>query len=159
MARLQLQHIRTLAVIMQDDPNSSVVTDFITTPGSLEPLAYTAKQTAVPLAQAEGWLGMCLVARLPYGACTVARLFEDDEMLDALRLEIKGHSEGEFTDATRDSAASPTRRGSVPGWVQEKERANAMVLAHDLLKSREVVEPLRGRLETVLKDANISLFR
>lgn len=97
---------------------------------------------------------------MPGGAPIVAELFAQDGMLEALQQEVKGHAEEEIEGKVAESEAPmfTGRRNSVPGWLQEKERHNAVVLVHDLLKSSEVQEPLRGKLEAVLRDAGIRIM-
>lgn len=160
VARLQLAHFRTLTRIVSQQPDSPLVSTILDTEHILEALSFAATQNAVPLAQAEGWLGLCLVARLPGGPPRVSQLFAQEALLDALRQEVKGHATDKNDNAVTeqdDATIFTGRRNSVPDWLKEKERHNAVVLVHELLKSAEVVAPLRGNLESVLHDSGIKI--
>jgi len=154
VARLELGHIRTMVRVSERE----VVPTFLGTPGVLESLAYCAVQTEIPMAQPEGWLGLCLAARLPSGGKLVADLFEDDKLFEALRMELQEPQDSNKVAVEDETAATPLgRRGSMPKWLQTKQRDNAVVLVHDLLKCKDVKEPIRGKLETIIKEANIQV--
>lgn len=160
VARLELAHLKTLARIAQGQPDSPLLPAFLDTDGYLDPLVFAAKQTEVPIAQSEGWLALCLFARLPQGAARIAEvLARDSALFAALREEIifSAPTEDEESQGSDERAMSPGRRNSVPQWLRAKERDNAVVLIHALLRSHDVSQTAKDDVQKILTEANIQV--
>lgn len=56
---------------------------------------------------------------------------------------------------SQDNGTTEQNEDTRPEWVREKERDNAILLIHDLLKAEDVNGDIKARLEALLKETEI----
>lgn len=129
------------------------------TPDILSPLFFSVKQSPSPgviNVQAEAWLAFNLFARLPGGSGVLAtEASEDEEVFSLLSRRITKKEEGVVAIRSQDNGTTEQNEDTRPEWVREKERDNAILLIHDLLKAEDVNGDIKARLEALLKETEI----
>lgn len=162
IARLITALLRTLQA--PDDKSSceTSLSSLVMTPDVLTPIMLAIKQSPGPgttQAQADAWLALNLFARIPGGANVLATsTSEDGEFISVLRRRLGGTDEGAVivggaaAESNGDEAPAEDTR---PAWVRDKERDNAVVLVHDVLKSEDVSEQVKDRLRALLGESEI----
>lgn len=131
----------------------------IGTPSILSPLVFAVKQplaSGVMQAQAEAWLALNLFVRVPGGAGVLAtEVSQDEQVLSLLRNRIK-KTENALVEV-KDEAVETTEpvQDTRPDWVKEKERDNAILLVHDVLKAEDVSDDVKSTLRGLLKETEI----
>ncbi len=110
------------------------------------PLAMMVSQSRWPVVRSEGWFALALMARSKEGAAGINSILGRVEILGALVETITGQSmavEVERGSAVpgpdvQESGSDPTGRGMMTDQKEEmktRDRENAMVLVHELLKN------------------------
>lgn len=80
---------------------------------------------------------------------------EDEEVFSLLSRRITKKEEGVVAIRNQDNGTTKQNEDSRPEWVRDKERENAILLIHDLLKAEDVNGDIKARLEALLKESEI----
>ncbi|TKX25663.1 hypothetical protein C1H76_2313 [Elsinoe australis] len=163
----------------------SLISSLLSAPDLLEPLAYAVTDSKLPLAQAEGYLGLCLVLRCSpsTGAALISSLLQSHpDLLASLRTQIVGTSTASSENSssgpsatTKAIEAASQRKDEVANKESEvlplqgakteaaatgiagKARDNAVVLLSELLKNEGIDDGLRDSLDGIANEAGITL--
>jgi len=162
--RLEVSRLLTVILRALQSPSSPGLYDvclrtLVNTPDVLLPAVFAIRQSPAPnvlTAQAEAWLTLNLFVRAPGGAVTLAtQTCNDEELLSLLRQRIKisGNEIAETVGEGAEAEPQDTR----PRWVKDKERDNAVLLVHDLLKADDVEEGVKHVLRSLLEESDIRI--
>lgn len=159
ISRLVTSILRTLQSPPAAKPVGESLRKLTCTPDILAPLFFSVKQAPSPgviNVQAEAWLAFNLFARLPGGSGVLAtEASEDGEVFSLLSRRITKKEEGVVAIRSQDNGSTEQNEDTRPEWVREKERDNAILLIHDLLKAEDVNRDIKARLEALLKETEI----
>ncbi|KAF4547094.1 Hypothetical protein D9617_59g026330 [Elsinoe fawcettii] len=175
------------STLPQDDTPQSPIADatiptLLSAQNLLEPLAYAVTDSKLPLAQAEGYLGLCLILRCSSrtGPQLVSSLIASHpSLLSSLRTQMVGATSettqsGSTSKLPADAAALEQKEavadkesGVLPlqgaktdtalSGVALKARDNAVVLLSELLKSESIDDAVRDSLDGIANEAGITL--
>ncbi|PNS15823.1 hypothetical protein CAC42_4275 [Sphaceloma murrayae] len=166
--------------------SDATVSALISAPHLVDPLSYAITESKLPLAQAEGYLGLCLILRCsPAQGVTLlsSYLYTHPSLIAALRAQITGSSQD---TASANTSALPIRGSkAIAGSVERKDevadsagealplqgaktdtavtgvagkaRDNALVLLSEMLKSEGLDDGVRDELDSIANEAGITL--
>ncbi|MCJ1310773.1 hypothetical protein MMC25_004440 [Agyrium rufum] len=123
-------------------------------PDLAQPLAIMVSQTRWPALRSEGWFSLALMARSPEGVVSIDSILEQAEVFGALEETIRGRSSltepslhlsvaaprglsGSPEMPPLYASASPPATGSQSDEIKSKDRDNALILVHELLKNMD----------------------
>jgi hypothetical protein len=164
--KLEVSRLITIILRTLQSPSTPGLFDaslrlLIHTPGILTPAVFAIKQAPAPnvmTAQAEAWLALNLFARIPGGAAVLAtQTSNDEELFLLLRQRITKPGESAVDGVNQGEVAQAENPDTRPEWVREKERDNALVLVHDLLKADDVDEGVKRGLRGLLEESDIRI--
>ena len=117
-------------------------------PDLSRPVAIMVTQSQWPIVRSEGWFTLALMARSAAGSTAVDAALQQVEVFGALEQTIRGQSSLLDAQSSVSARRSPleaitpegsTELGSMSGQERDmgaKDRENAMVLIHELVKNR-----------------------
>ncbi|KAF2226488.1 hypothetical protein BDZ85DRAFT_316002 [Elsinoe ampelina] len=158
-----------------DTPQSPIADATIPTmlaaPNLLEPLAYAITDSKLPLAQAEGYLGLCLILRCSStkGPQLVSSLIASHPSLlftmkstivgskDTTNVGEESAPQGEQTTEGEVLPLQGQKTDAAATGVALKARDNAVVLLSELLKSENIDDAVRDSLDSIANEAGITL--
>lgn len=161
--KLEISRLITILLRTLQTPSSVGREDSLRTlievPDILSPVLFSIKQplaSGVMQAQAEAWLALNLFVRVPGGAVILADTISEDEAMFSLLQDriVKKSVQGLVSQKEETETQAPVG-DTRPEWVKEKEKDNAVLLIHDIVKAEGVREEVKGRLKAMLGNIEV----